>query len=77
MFSVGIFELIAIFVVALLILGPKDLLDLSKTIAKSIGELKNITNEVSKNLDFKLIEDKKKSTNKHNTKDVNEDIKNV
>ena len=59
MFSIGFIELFAIFVLALVLLGPKDLLDLSKTIAKIFGELKNITNEVSKNLNFKIMEDKK------------------
>ena len=80
MFSVGIVELVAIFVVALLLLGPKDLLDLSKTIARFIGEVKNIADEVSKSLNFRITASKKTSSKESSTVDediIKKDLKNV
>ncbi len=80
MFSVGIVELVAIFVVALLLLGPKDLLDLSKTIARFIGEIKNIADEVSKSFNFRITESKKTLNKKVSTIDediTKKDLKNV
>ena len=80
MFSVGIVELVAIFVVALLLLGPKDLLDLSKTIARFIVEVKNIADEVSKSLNFRITASKKTSSKESSTVDediIKKDLKNV
>jgi sec-independent protein translocase protein TatA len=51
MFNIGIQELIIIAIIALLIVGPKKLPDLAKTLGKSFGELRRAVDDVTD--DFK------------------------
>ena len=47
MFDLGIQELIVVFVVALLVFGPKRLPEIAKSMGKGIGELKRALGELS------------------------------
>ena len=58
MLGIGTTELLTIFVIALLLLGPKDLLNTSKIVARLISDLRNVITEMSKNLDFSFKKDK-------------------
>lgn len=58
MLGIGTAELLIIFVIALLLLGPKDLLNTSKIIARLVGELRNAVSEASKSLDFNFKKEK-------------------
>jgi Tat protein translocase TatB subunit len=89
MFDIGLPELIVIFVVALLVFGPKKLPELAKTLGKGMGELKRAFQdvkeqvetefeEVNKTLDS-AVEDSKNSTieQKANNNQDNTDNKTV
>ncbi len=80
MFGIGWQELIIIAIVALLIVGPKKLPDLAKTLGKGFKEFKNATEGITEDLKDTLKEDEKPKTdndlkdsmpsNKHNTEEI-------
>lgn len=48
MFNLGFPELVVIFVVALLVFGPRKLPELGRSLGKGIGEFKRATNELKR-----------------------------
>lgn len=52
MFNVGPMELAVILLVALLVVGPKRLPELGKTIGKSLRELRKVQDELRATIDF-------------------------
>lgn len=56
MFDLGIQELIVIFIVALIVLGPKKLPDLGRSLGKGLGELKKAMQGVKEQMDTELKE---------------------
>ncbi len=54
MFDIGMQELILIFIVALLVFGPKRLPELGRTIGKGIAELKKAVHGVKEQMDSEL-----------------------
>lgn len=59
MFGIGVQELIIIAVIALLIVGPKKLPDLAKTLGKGFRDFKNATDGVTEDLKDALKENEK------------------
>ncbi len=59
MFGIGMQELIIIAIIALLIVGPKKLPDLAKTLGKGFNEFKRATEGVTDDIKESLKEDKK------------------
>ncbi len=51
MFGIGSTELIVILVIALLVLGPKRLPDLARSLGKGLAEFKRATNDITEELD--------------------------
>jgi TatA/E family protein of Tat protein translocase len=63
MFGIGMPELIVIFIVALLVFGPKALPDLGKALGRGLREFKRASEELKEGLnsDFRLDEEEKPS----------------
>jgi sec-independent protein translocase protein TatA len=59
--SVGTPELIVIFVIALLIFGPRKLPELGKSLGKSLAEFKRASNELKNTLDEELRMEEQKT----------------
>jgi len=58
MFDLGIQELIVIFVVALLVFGPKRLPELGRSLGKGLAELKKAVQDVKEQMHTELEEEK-------------------
>lgn len=54
MFDLGVQELIVIFIVALLVFGPKRLPELGRTIGKGLADLKRAMQDVKDQMDSEL-----------------------
>jgi len=61
MFGIGMQELIIIAIIALLIVGPKKLPDLAKTLGKSFGELRKAADDISGDFKKTMQDDEKQS----------------
>ena len=57
MFNIGPAELIVIFLVALIIVGPKRLPEIGRTIGKSLREFRRATDDFKQHLDFDASDD--------------------
>lgn len=57
----GVPELLVIFVIALIIFGPKKLPDLGKSLGKSIAEFKRASNELRNTLEEEVRQEERKS----------------
>jgi Tat protein translocase TatB subunit len=55
-FDIGLPELVVIFVVALLVFGPKRLPELAKALGKGMGELKRAFQDVKEQVDTEFEE---------------------
>lgn len=62
MFGIGGPELLIIVVVALIVIGPKKLPEMMRSLGKGLAEIKNVGNDVKSTLDreIKSAEDEKK-----------------
>ncbi len=60
--SIGMPELIVIFVIALIIFGPRKLPELGKSLGKSIAEFKRASNELRNTLEEEIRVDEQRQT---------------
>ena len=69
MFGMGMTEIMLILAVALIVVGPKKLPDLAKTIGRAMGEFKNATRDFKRSIDLDDdLKDVKDSL--HNMRDI-------
>ncbi len=61
MFGIGGTELIVILVVALLVLGPKKLPELAKTLGKAMGEFRRFSTDFQRTLNTEIALDEEKA----------------
>jgi len=52
MFGIGMPEVLLILAVALIVIGPKKLPDLAKSLGRAIGEFKKATHELKQSIDI-------------------------
>ncbi|MFP4315177.1 MAG: Sec-independent protein translocase protein TatB [Desulfovibrionales bacterium] len=68
MFGIGSTELIIILVVALLVLGPKKLPEMARSLGKGLAEFRRMSNDVKRTIDLEVDradeEEKKKKAKK-------------
>jgi TatA/E family protein of Tat protein translocase len=62
--SVGTPELIIIFVIALIVFGPRKLPELGKSLGKSLAEFKRASNELKSTLDEEIRMEERKQQDK-------------
>jgi Tat protein translocase TatB subunit len=62
LFDIGFQELILIFIVALIVVGPKRLPELGKTLGKRIGELKKALDSVKAQMNAEIRELEKETS---------------
>jgi sec-independent protein translocase protein TatA len=66
--SLGMPELIVIFVIALIIFGPRKLPELGKSLGKSIAEFKRASNELKSTLEEEIRLEEQKTKQEEATK---------
>ena len=57
--SIGMGELLVIFVIALIVFGPRKLPELGRTLGKSLGEFKRASNDLRNTLEEEINVDEK------------------
>jgi len=74
MFGIGTPELIVIFIIALLVVGPKRLPELARTIGKGLAEFRRVTEDATESLKETLRAEDLKHEFEDVVKDFEEEI---
>ena len=61
MFDIGLQELVVIFVIALIIFGPRKLPEIGKSLGKSLAEFKKASNELKNTLEEEIRMEEQRS----------------
>jgi len=71
--SLGMQEIVIIFIIALIVFGPRKLPDLGKTIGKGLAEFKKASNELKQTWEDEVSLDKEKAEMNEIIEDVKKD----
>ncbi|MFW5733568.1 MAG: Sec-independent protein translocase protein TatB, partial [Oceanidesulfovibrio sp.] len=61
MFGIGTTELLVILVVALIVVGPKKLPQIAKTLGKAMGEFKRVSTDLHRTINVEIDREEQKS----------------
>lgn len=75
MFGIGSTELLVILVVALIVLGPKSLANVSRTLGKAMGEFRRVSTDFQRTLNAEAEEEEQKKRKKEAAKAAREAAK--
>ena len=64
MFGLGTSEILVILLIALLILGPKEIPKVARTIGRGMRELQRAKDDISKSIEFEMNEEEYESHSK-------------
>ena len=70
MFGIGGTELLVILVVALLVLGPKSLPQIAKTLGRAMGEFRRVSTEFQRTLNMEVEMEEHETRKKQAEKDL-------
>lgn len=68
--SLGMPELIVIFVIALVVFGPRKLPELGRSLGRGIAEFKKATNELQQTLEHEVLADEERTRAAASTTDT-------
>jgi TatA/E family protein of Tat protein translocase len=73
--SIGMPELVIIFVIALIIFGPRKLPELGRSLGRSIGEFRRASNELRNSLEDEIrLEEQRETTRKTTPAEATEHV---
>lgn len=72
MFGIGSTELLVILVVALIVLGPKSMANVSRTLGKALGEFRRVSTDFQRTLNVEAEEEEQKKRKKEAAKAARE-----
>ncbi len=72
MFGIGSTELLVILVVALIVLGPKSMANVSRTLGKALGEFRRVSTDFQRTLNAEAEEEEQKNRKKEAAKAARE-----
>ena len=77
MFGLGVPEILLILAIALIVIGPKKLPDLAKTMGRAMGEFKNAAQNFKKSIEMESSIDEFKNSGDIIKKDITDTVKDI
>ncbi|MEQ9619555.1 MAG: twin-arginine translocase TatA/TatE family subunit [Deltaproteobacteria bacterium] len=73
MFGIGTSEILIILLIALLVLGPKEIPKIAKTLGRGMRELERAKNELRQSIEFEEEQDETSAKSSPDAEDPNEE----
>ncbi len=72
MFGIGTSELLVILLIALIVLGPKEIPKVARTLGRAMREFQRVTDELRHTIDMEIENDERASAKSQGNNDVEE-----